>query len=885
MTTSGSVLDVNTIVSQLMAVEQAPLAKFDQKTASYQATLSAYGSLSGSVGVFQSALGGLTNASTFKALTATAGNSDMLSATANSKAASGNYQVNVTQLAQAQTLTTNGIASSKTAIGTGSKTTLFFQFGNTAGSYGMNGTSLDSTALAGGVSNGSLTINGKAIATGSATNSARALAEAINAQSTSTGVTATATAAESSATLFAGFGPVSVTGTGTYKLSVGGVEIAAQDANTAPGEEITATSLDVALGVNSPVRTALSNAGITVTGTAEAGDLKFTRADGSNLNIDEVVTGDVGEVQGGIGKAAGEANGGSSLKIASSITLTSSNGSPITVGGSNPAAAGLTAGTGGSYLSGGFTQDATIASGSVVIDSTNNSLEGIRDAINKAGIGVSASIVNDGSGTPYHLVLTSATSGNKGSMKISLSGSEGGDAETALADLLGYDPAGAQNMKQTSAAQDTKLTVNGIAISSSSSSVSEAIQGVTMNVKQLGTTTLSVNRDTNALKTSVTSFVKAYNDLNSSLKKLTGYDAETKVAGPLQGDAAARSVQSQVRRMLGASVNGLSGNLTTLGQIGITFDKDGTLKLDDAKLAGAIQNNFDDIAGLFAAIGTSTDNQVSFVSSTAATKPGKYDLNITQMATQGSLSSAAALAGPITIAADTTWGLTLNDSKPPVATNTATVTIPAGTYKTPEEFAKVLQSSINGTAAFSKRSASVAVTIDSDGKLVLSSTKYGSASNVGLTKLTGTDIADIFGGTTPVEGLDVAGTLGGHAVVGSGQTLTGKGGTDVEGLKIEITGGTVGDRGQVSFSQGYAYQLNNLATTFLSKTGPITSRTDGINSSIKSIAKQREAFADKLTSIEARYRAQYAKLDATLATMQSTSSYLTQQLAALAANS
>lgn len=115
-------------------------------------------------------------------------------------------------------------------------------------------------------------------------------------------------------------------------------------------------------------------------------------------------------------------------------------------------------------------------------------------------------------------MLTSATSGNKGSMKISLSGSEGGDAETALADLLGYDPAGAQNMKQTSAAQDTKLTVNGIAISSSSSSVSEAIQGVTMNVKQLGTTTLSVNRDTNALKTSVTSFVKAYNDLNSSLK-------------------------------------------------------------------------------------------------------------------------------------------------------------------------------------------------------------------------------------------------------------------------------------------------------------------------------------------------------------------------------
>ncbi len=885
ITTSGSVLDVSSIVSQLMAVEQAPLTKYDQKTASYQATLSAYGSLSGAVGVFQSALGGLTSASTFKALTATAGNSDLLSATATGKAVASSYSVNVTQLAQSQTLTTNGLASSKSAIGTGGKTTLFFQFGNTAGNFGMTGTTLGSSTISGGISNGSLTINGKAIATGATTNSARALAEAINAQSSSTGVTATAAPAESSATLFAGFGTVTASGEGTYKLSVGGVEIAALDAGAAPGEQITAASLDEALGANSPVRTALSNAGITVSGTAADGDLKFTRADGSNLDIDEVVTGSVGEVQGGIGKVAGADNGGSSLTIGSSISLISGTGAPITVAGSNPAVAGLTAGTGGSYLTGSFAQDATIASGSVVIDSTNNSLEGIRDAINKAGIGVSASIVNDGSGTPYHLVLTSATSGNKGSMKISLSGTDSDAADPALAALLGYDPNGAQSLKQTSAAQDTKLTVNGIAITSASNSVSEAIQGVTINVKQVGSTTLSVNQDTNSVKTSVTSFVKAYNDLNTALKKLTGYDADTKVAGALQGDAAARSIQTQIRRTLGAAVNGLSGDLTTLGQIGITFQQDGTLQLDDAKFAGAMQSNFEDIAGLFSAIGKSTDNQVSFTSSTAATKPGSYDLNITQMATQGSLTSTAALTGPITIGADTTWGITLNDSKPANTANTATVTIPAGTYNTPEEFAKVLQSSINGTSAFSKKGSTVAVSIDADGKLVLSSAKYGSVSNVGVTKLTGTDSAAVFGDATAVEGLDVAGTLGGHAVVGSGQTLTGKAGTDVEGLKIEVTGGTIGDHGTVSFSQGYAYQLNNLATTLLGKTGPITSRTDGLNSSIKSVAKQRQNFADKLTTIEARYRAQYAKLDASLASMQTTANYLTQQLAALASNS
>ncbi|WP_229415782.1 flagellar cap protein FliD N-terminal domain-containing protein [Pseudoduganella armeniaca] len=130
---SGGMLDVNSIVSQLMQVESAPLAKYDQKTASYQAKLSAYGSLSGAVGVFQSSLGGLTKAADFKALSATASNADVLSASASAKAVAGNYKINVTQLAQSQTLTTPGVANSKSTIGTGAKTTISFQFGSVTG--------------------------------------------------------------------------------------------------------------------------------------------------------------------------------------------------------------------------------------------------------------------------------------------------------------------------------------------------------------------------------------------------------------------------------------------------------------------------------------------------------------------------------------------------------------------------------------------------------------------------------------------------------------------------------------------------------------------------------------------------------------------------------
>ncbi|AXA94389.1 flagellar hook protein 2 [Massilia sp. YMA4] len=876
-------LDVNSIVSQLMQVESAPLAKYDQKTASYQAKLSAYGQLSGAVGVFQSSLGGLTKAADFKALSAVASNADVLSASASAKAVAGNYKINVTQLAQSQTLTTPGVANSKSTIGTGAKTTISFQFGNVSGGFGLAGSTLGANVARDGISNGALTINGTAIATSSSTNSARALAEAINAKSTTTGVTATATPASSSATLFAGFGDVATGADGGYTLSVGGVQLAAQGADVAAGAGITAASIDTALTEPSSVLTALTNAGITVSGTAAGGDLKFTRADGANLVVEETVTGSPAAVNGGIGKGGGEVNGGSTTTAVSGISLSSTDASPITIAGSNPALAGLTAGTGGSYLGGAFTQDANIASGIVTIDSTNNTLEGIRDAVNKAGLGVTATIVSDGSANPYHLVFTSNATGANASMKMTLTGDDPAPADSALVDMLTYDPAGTQKMTQTSAAQDTKLSVNGIAVTSHSNNVGEAIQGVTLTVTQTGSSTLNVSKNTGTVKSNVEAFVKAYNDLNGTLKKLTGYNAETKTGGALQGDSTAQSVQSQIRRMMTTSISGLTGDITTLGQVGISFDKDGTLSLDASKFQKAMDKSFDDIGALFGAVGRSTDSLVSFSSSTSATKPGTYDLSITQLATQGALTGASALPASTTIAANTTWAVTLNDGTPSSAKNTTNVTIPAGTY-TAAELAKVLQSSINGASAFSSAGSAVTASVDADGKLLLSSAKYGSASNIKLADVSGSTVDSLFGGATPTAGLDVAGTLGGHPVTGSGQTLTGLAGTDVEGLKVEVTGGAIGDRGTVSFSQGYAYQLNNLATTMLSKAGQITSRTDGINQSIKDVAKQRDAFSDKLTSVEARYRKQYSALDVMLTNMQATSSYLTQQLAAIAAN-
>ena len=874
----GSNLDVNGIVAKLMQVEAQPLNTLDKKAQSFQAKISALGTLSSGLGAFQGALSSLTTIASFQSVSATSNDTTVAVGAATSKAIAGSYSLNVTQLAQAQTLASVGVASTTAAVGIGTSTTISFSLGTvTGGSFGLSGSTLGAGVLTGGISNGALSINGTAISTDSATRSAKQLAEAINAKNATTGVSATANATSTSATLFGGaasptFGNVDTNSGGTYSLSVAGVAIASQGTLVQEGNGVTAAGIDLSLA-SGGVADALAAAGITHTGTAANGDLQFIAADGSNLTIAETATGIVG---GGIGKTNADANTGSTVSYASSVSLSSTGASPITIAGTNPALAGLTAGTGGSYTGAAFSQDANQVSGTVVIDSTNNSLQGIRDAINKASLGVTATIVSDGSATPNHLVLTSSKTGASSTIKVSLAATGGGAPDAALDALLAYDPAGTQNLKQNTAAQSTALNVNGIPITSDTNTVSDAIQGVTLTIGTVGKAVLNVAQDSNSVKSGVNAFVKAYNDLNKAIKDVSGYDADTKKGGPLLGDSTVQNLQAQLRKQLGQNITGLNGDLTTLSQVGISFQKDGTLSLDAGKLNTAIGKNFSDIAGLFAAVGKASDSLVSFSSSTAKTVPGDYALNVTHLASQGALTSDAAVAASTVIAANTQWVVALDQTDPVTANRTATVNLAAGTY-TPGQLATLLQSAINGAGSYAANSLAVNATIDGAGKLNVVSAKYGSTSKISISSSSGTAVSDLFGAASSVDGLDIAGTLGGQAATGSGQFLT-----SADGLKVQVTGGAVGDRGTVGFSQGYAYQLNNLASTYLGSSGFIAGRTTGLGATIKDINDQKDTFNQRLVDIEKRYRAQYTALDTSISSLNATSSFLTQQFAALA---
>ncbi|WP_151636393.1 flagellar filament capping protein FliD [Noviherbaspirillum aerium] len=844
----GSNLDVNSIVQQLMQVESQPLTSLAKKEASYQSKLSAYGSLKGALSSFQSAIAALATPSKFQAYSASTTDAAIASVSANSQAVPGSYNLNITQLAQAQTLTSSGRTSATSDVGTG---TITFQFGTIS----LPGARLSTAVASSGIAAGSLTINGTTIATSASTNSAKALAVQINLASATTGVTAAAQPTDTGS-----LGAFTTTvGPDDYSLSVGGVNIIS---GGVPGTD--AAAIDTQLA-NSSIAGSLKSAGISFTGTAVDGTLRFTRNDGGNILIQESGAG----ANGGFMDTVGI---GPSKVFTSSVVLTPAN---VTIGGSDPSLAGFTAGAAainGIYSNSAFAQDALQASTSITIDNSNRSLQGIRDAINKASIGVTASIVSDGSAQPYRLVLTSNKTGETSSMKISV------DGDDALKELLNYDPgiASAQKMTETSAAKNTALTVNGISITSPAKTLSDAIQGVTLNLNKTGSTSLTVSRDTNSVNAAVNAFVKAYNDIDKTLKSLTSYNAETKQGGILLGDSTARTIQTGVRQMMTAAIGELSGSaVNTLSDIGVAFQKDGTLAVDSTKLQKAVTNNFSDIAALFSAIGNSSDSLTSFVTSTSATKAGKYAVNITQPAERAMVTGTVDLnASPVTIASGTRIKLTLDDKS-------ATVSLSAGSY-TSSRLAAMLQSAINGTSAFSSTGVGVTVSVDENGHLGIVSKRYGSVSKVEIADEAGTSITTLLGAASLSDtGKDVAGTIGGAAATGSGQELTGAAGTSADGLKILIAGTSGGDRGTVTFSRGYADRLGGLMNTYVGADGLISSRTSGLNTSIKDIGKARNALSQRLEATEARYRAQFTALDTLLSSMNQTSSYLSQQLASL----
>lgn len=554
--------------------------------------------------------------------------------------------------------------------------------------------------------------------------------------------------------------------------------------------------------------------------------------------------------------AAGQASDTASIGLGEPSKITFDFGS-ISGGTLDPASGKY---TGATFASNGQ------GSKTITIDAGNNTLQGIRDTINAAKIGVTASIVNDGSAMPFTLTLSPTHSGANNSLKISVSGDE------AISSMLAHDPGAKQNLTQTLAAQNATLTVDGVSVSKDSNSITDVIPGVTLDLLKPGTTpaTLTVARDSSAIATLVQNFVKGYNDLNKTLQEVTAYNPATKQGAILQGDSTVRLLQSQMRSVLNTPISNTGGSLTTLSQIGVTIQKDGTMAVDTAKLNTAVSTNGDDVARLFTTVGKSSDPLLAFSSAGKDSNAGSYPVNITQHATRGSIGGCEEIETLI-IESGENDGLNVK-----VDGVSASIKLSPGTYDY-DTLAAEVQTKINGASTLSEAGISVSVKHDEYG-FIITSNSYGSKSSV---ELTGTGALNLIGKTPVITpGVDVAGTINGSPASGSGQTLTAREGAAL-GIKVAVSGGALGERGKINYSQGYAHTLNNLITAVLAKEGQIETRKKGINNSIKDVDTHRSTLQQRMPLQEARYRKQYSNLETTLSNMSKTSNYLNQQLSNL----
>jgi len=256
-----------------------------------------------------------------------------------------------------------------------------------------------------------------------------------------------------------------------------------------------------------------------------------------------------------------------------------------------------TSGSSGSYT--GFAEDAS-KTVTITIDGTNNTLSGIRDAVNASSAGVTASLVVDGSQT--RLLFTADDSGAGNAISISTDDDDSNDTNAAGLSQLAYNVDSGSftgNLSEARSSQDASFTLNGLALTNSSNNIAGLVDGLDFTLKKVTSSaeTILIQKDTAGIESKVQGFVDAYNSYQTTLSSLMDY---TDAAGALSGDSTARRIQSAIRSIT-TGVLDLPGNaFTALSDIGITSDQYGKLTLSSADFQSALGTNAADLKKFFA---------------------------------------------------------------------------------------------------------------------------------------------------------------------------------------------------------------------------------------------------------------------------------------------
>ncbi|MFZ1179973.1 MAG: flagellar filament capping protein FliD [Herbaspirillum sp.] len=579
ITTSAGPLDVATLVSKLMDSERTMLNPLTKQASSYNTLISAYGSLKNALSTYQSALNDLTAASfsSQKASVSNTGTGAML--TTDPFTANVNSTDSTTALTQI--IQSAGFPDSQT-----------FNAGDTlaikVGTNSPRFITLQENATLAGVRDAINAAKADVTASITTDDSGDHLVLESNAAGTANTIKVQANNSLSSLA----YDPANPTSGTVTQIQ------APRDATAAASGNYTVAISQLAQAQK------ITSAGFASDATFNSGLLAIKTSKGSTAIINPTTN-----TLAGVRDAINTSSAGVNATIISNgpaaylVIAAKDSGADnlIRVTGTGDYSS-LAFDPSGQYTSPSVTPDQTFDTGGLVLNvggittsialgDTSQTLADVRDAINTANAGVTADITNDG--TNDHLVLT--PSGTGATSPVSLSGT--GDFSILSGSIMG----------QLQTAQDAKLSIDGISITSATNKIANAISGVTLNLSKVTTAAdnvmLNITNDTSGVISAANTFVSAYNAL---LKTITGLTQQTPStipgqpgsSSPLANESAVQNIMAQLRIALVRSVPGGNG-ISTLTDIGIGFQKDGTLGLDATKLSTATTNNFAGITSLF----------------------------------------------------------------------------------------------------------------------------------------------------------------------------------------------------------------------------------------------------------------------------------------------
>jgi len=210
---------------------------------------------------------------------------------------------------------------------------------------------------------------------------------------------------------------------------------------------------------------------------------------------------------------------------------------------------------------------------SVTIDSTNNSLDKLSSSINNLSAGIRASVINDANGS--RLALVSETTGAPGDLAVS------------------GNTTGLTFTKAVTGA-NASLVVDGIPISSTSNTITSAINGVTLNLVSPApgsAVNVTVTPDTSKATDAINQFVSAYNTAIKDINTQFQVNADGTVGGPLNADGSVREAQGTLLSAIAYSLSGNNG-IVNLASLGVNLNNDGTLSVDQTKLSSNLASNY-----------------------------------------------------------------------------------------------------------------------------------------------------------------------------------------------------------------------------------------------------------------------------------------------------